>query len=128
MSTRSLPTASTSPGSPCSAVTTPATGDETSTVALSVSTSASDRFGRDLVADRDEPLDELGLGDALADVGQLHPEDAHADEELLHRAADAVGPGEVRPLERVRVRRVPAAHPDDRCFEVVEAPLLDDRR
>ena len=41
MPTISLPTASTSPGSPCSATTTPAIGDEISTVALSVSTSAS---------------------------------------------------------------------------------------
>ena len=52
-------------------VTTPATGDEISTVALSVITSASTDSARDLVADRDVPLDELGLGDALADIGKL---------------------------------------------------------
>ena len=69
------------------AATTPVTGEETSTVALSVSTSASTRVGRDLVADGDEPLDELGLGDTLADVGQLHREHAHC------RRAPRASPG-----------------------------------
>ena len=118
ISTRSLPTASTSPGSPWSAVTTPVTGDETSTVALSVSTSASTEFGCDLVADGHEPRHELGLGDALADVGELHPERRSCRQQFPHRPPDAVGPGKVGPLEGVRVRRVPSAHPHDRCFEV----------
>ena len=41
MPTNSVPTASTSPGSPMRNVTTPVTGEEISTVALSVITSAS---------------------------------------------------------------------------------------
>ena len=45
ISTRSLPTASTSPGSPWRTVTTPVVGEDTSTVALSVSTSASTESG-----------------------------------------------------------------------------------
>ncbi len=45
MSTNSLPTARTSPGPPCNAVTTPVTGHATSTVALSVSTSARTESG-----------------------------------------------------------------------------------
>ncbi len=36
-----------------------------------------DRVGRDLIADLDVPLDQFGLGDAFADVGQLDPEHAH---------------------------------------------------
>jgi hypothetical protein len=36
------------------------------------------RLGGHLVADGDEPLHELGLGDTLADIGQPHPVRAHA--------------------------------------------------
>ena len=127
MPTNSLPTASTSPGSPCEDGRPPRRpGDEISTVALSVSTSASDRVGCDLVADLDEPLDQLGLGDALTDVGQLHLEHAHCRTaaDSASPGSDAVGAGEVRPLVGVRIRRVPAAHPRDRRLEMIEAPLL----
>ena len=49
----------------------PATGDGISTVALSVITSARTWSSGTDVADLDVPFDDLGLGDAFADVGQL---------------------------------------------------------
>ena len=44
------------------------------------------------------------------------------------RLADALRPREVRPLLRVRIRRVPAGDALDRRLEVVEAVLLHQRR
>ena len=49
----------------------PATGDGISTVALSVITSTSGWSSADAVARLDVPGDDLGLGDAFADVRQL---------------------------------------------------------
>ena len=67
----SAPTGTMSPAAYASPRTVPATGLGSSTVALSVSTSASTESGVTWSPTVDEPLDELGLGDALADVGQL---------------------------------------------------------
>ena len=74
-----------------SASTVPATGDGISTVALSVITAATTWSSRDEVADLDVPFDDLGLGDALADVGHLDRAGAHAQASIDRgeRAADA---------------------------------------
>ena len=104
------------------------TGEAISTVALSVITSASTESVVTRSPTRDEPRDQLGLGDTLAHVGQLHAVGAHADINPSHRPADPVGTREVRPLVGVRVGRVPPAHPGDRSFQVVEHPLLHRRR
>ena len=55
-------------------MTTAATGEVISTVALSVITSTSGCVLVDEVADLDVPGDDLGLGDAFADIGQLEDE------------------------------------------------------
>ena len=60
-----------SPTSPASLITLPATGLSISTVALSVIMSASCWSSSTCVADLDVPGDDLRLGDAFADVGQL---------------------------------------------------------
>src|SRR2546430_156725 len=50
---------------------------------------------------------------------------------FLHRAlerfSDTRGPGKIRPLLRMRIRRVPTAHALARRCEVVEAVLLHQR-
>ena len=75
------------------------------------------------VADLDVPFDELGLGNAFADIGQLDDVLAHrqASIGLDQRAADAGRPGEVVPFLGVRIGRVPAGDARDRRFEMVEA-------
>ena len=127
----SEPTASVCPTSPPSASTLPATGDGISTRRL-----VGHHVGEHLVLDHrvarlDVPGDELDLGDAFADVGHLDDVDGHASASLHrapHRRADALRPREVRPLERVRIRRVPAGDALDRRLEVIEAVLLHQRR
>ena len=59
-----------SPTSPATSRTMPATGDSISTVALSVIKSASWPILLDAVTDLYVPGDDLGLGNALADVRQ----------------------------------------------------------
>ena len=82
------------------------------------------------VADLDVPFDELGLGDAFADIGQLDDVLAHRQASIVstQRAADAAGPGEIVPFLRMRIGRVPAGDARDRRFEMVEAVLLHQRR
>ena len=122
------PTGTMSPASAPSLAIVPATGDDSSTVALSVITSASDWSSWIVVADVDVPLDDLGLGHALADVGQLHDVAAHScRHHPLERGADAGRAGEVVPFLGVRIRRVPAGDPLDRRLERVEALLLHRR-
>ena len=83
----------------------------------------------DRVARLDVPGDELDFGDAFADVG--HPDHVHAPRQgsidALERRRDALRAREVRPLERMRIRRVPAGHALDRRLEVIEAVLLHER-
>ena len=70
----------------------------------------------------------LGFGDAFADVGHLDHVDAHAPPSPARSAApDALRAGEVVPLQRVRIGRVPAGDALDRRFEVIEAVLLHQR-
>src|SRR4051794_8534447 len=45
---------------------------------------------------------------------------------LPERKAEPHRAGEIGPFHRMRVRRVPAGHPGDRRFEVIEAALLDE--
>ena len=59
-----------SPGAPCSAAMRPDRGDGISTTALSVSTETQRLVGDDVVADADVPGDDLGLLQALAEIGQ----------------------------------------------------------
>ena len=75
------------------------------------------------------PFDELGLGDALADVGQLDDVLGHAQPSITSTSASPTrfGPGEVVPLLGVRIGRVPAGDAGHRRLEVVEAVLLDQR-
>ena len=73
-----VPTGTVSPSAACSAVTTPANGEGSSTAALTVSTSAIVSLTCDGVADGHRPLQDVALGQALAEVGKL---------ELLHRHA-----------------------------------------
>ena len=65
------PTATTSPAPACRAVTVPACGEGSSTTALAVSTSAIVWLSVTVSPTLDEPRHELGLGKALAEVGQL---------------------------------------------------------
>ncbi len=59
----------------------------------------------DPVADLDVPGDDLGLGDALADVRQPEYEAPHPSglQQLVDRLADADRPGEIGPFEAVRI-------------------------
>ena len=64
----------------------PATGEGISTVALSVITSTSAWSSATVSPTADVPLDDLGLGDAFADVGQLDDVNvAHADQASITR-------------------------------------------
>ena len=60
-----------SPSATRIAETVPAYGDGSSTIDFAVSISHDDVVDRDDVADLDLPGDDLGLGQALADVGEL---------------------------------------------------------
>ena len=125
------PTASICPTSPPSASTLPCTGDGISTVALSVITSASTWSSTTVSPGLHVPGDELDFGDAFADVGHLDDVNAHAAHASIARlnaAPTRSGPGEVGPLLRMRIGRVPAGDALDRRFEVVEAVLLHQRR
>ena len=126
----SAPTASICPTSPPSASTWPATGDGISTVALSVITSASTWSSATVSPGLHVPGHEFDLGDAFADVGHLDDVRApcHGLHHALQRRGDARRAGEVGPLLRVRIGRVPAGHALDRRLEVVEAVLLHQRR
>ena len=117
-----------SPTSPASSTTLPATGDSISTVALSVIMSAICWSSAIVVADLDVPGDDLGLGNAFADVGQLEFVASHQSAITFSRARlHALRAGEIGPFVGVRVGRVPAGHALDRRFEMIEAALLDER-
>src|SRR5690606_34703097 len=125
----SEPTASICPTSPASLATVPATGDGISTLALSVITNASDWSSATVSPTPTNhstsstsaiPSPMSGTLIACRPISGLH--------RAPHRRAHPPRPREVRPLLRMRIRRVPAGHPLDRRLEVVEAVLLHQRR
>ncbi len=83
----------------------------------------------DLVARLHAPADDLRLDRALAQVRQLEDVPAHpASITLLQRRGDARRPREILPLERMRIRRIPAGDALDRRLQMPEALLLHGRR
>ena len=119
-----------SPISAPSHKTSPSTGDGNLHRRLVGHDGGEDRVLAHEVADLDVPLDELGLGDAFADVGQLD-DDARPSSGLhvsTQRPTDAGRTGEIVPFLRVRIGRVPAGDARDRRFEMVEAVFLHQRR
>ena len=123
------PIATWSPTSPASSTTLPATGRFHLDRRL-VGHHVGERLVLvDLVADLDVPGDDLGLGDAFADVGQLEFVASHRSASITFSSAalDALRAGEIGPFVGVRVGRVPAGHALDRRLEVIEAALLDQR-
>src|SRR4051794_587380 len=125
----SAPTARTWPDSAPSAVTTPSAGEGISTVALSVITAATSWSSRTTsptftchsttsASATPSPISgSLMLQEAIS---RLH--------DGFQRSPDAGGAGEVLPLLRVWVGRIPAGNPEDGRFEMVEARLLDESR
>ena len=81
------------------------------------------------IADLDVPFDEFGLGDALADIGELDGEGAHHQPSITRFSAPPMRAWtrKIVPLLGVRIGRVPAAHPQNRGFEVIEAGIGDNR-
>jgi hypothetical protein len=97
---------------------------------LSVITSTRGLVFVDPVADLDMPGDDLGLGGAFADIGQLEdvaPMLSPPSPGASRRRRAAV-PGKYCHSKRVRIGRVPPGHAHDRRFEMIEAVLLHQRR
>src|SRR5512141_585429 len=124
----SAPTAITSPMLPPREMTLPFTGEGISTVALSVITSAtawssstvSPGFTCQPTSSTSAiPSPMSGILITWMPMSGLH--------RSLERLADPLGAGEVGPLLRVRVRRVPSGDAFDRGFQVIEAVLLHQR-
>ncbi len=126
----SLPTAITSPSLPPSASTVPATGEGISTVALSVITSA--RLWSSVTASPGCTCHATSSTSAMPSPmsGILITCTPIVMRSIarLNAAATRAGPGEIVPLLRMRIGRVPAGHALDRRFEVIEAVLLHQRR
>src|SRR4051812_28665502 len=119
------PTASTSPMSPPSDVTMPATGEGSSTVALSVITSTITWSSamvspaatcHSTISASAIPSPTSGSLTTYSLTSRRH----HA----LQRRADACRAGEVVPLLGMGIRSVPPGDPLDRRLELVEAQLL----
>ena len=128
ISTSTQPIAIRSPTSPASLVTVPATGRFHFDRGLVGHHVGELLVFLDAVADLDVPGDDLGLGNAFADVGQLELIGRHYDlHHFLERVLEPDRAGEIDPFIGVRIGRVPAGDALDRGFEVVEAALLDQR-
>src|SRR3954447_26270197 len=119
------PTARTSPMSPPSDVTTPATGDGSSTVALSVITSTITWSSamvspaatcHSTISASAMPSPTSGSLTTYSLMSRRH--------HTFQCRADPGGPGEVVPLLGVWVGSVPSGHTLDRRLELVEAQLL----
>ena len=127
--TRSDPTGTLSPISAPSQMISPSTGEGISTVALSVITAARVVSART----RSPTLTCHSTSSASAmpspTSGSLITCSATSRRHgLEQRTADAARIGEVIPLLRMRIRRVPAGDTHDGRLEMVEAGLLHQRR
>src|SRR5437773_1300851 len=122
------PTAITLPISPPSDCTVPTTGDGISTVALSVITSASTWSSATVSpgftchatsSTSAMPSPMSGMRITCTPISCLH--------RALERSGDARRAGEIGPLLRMRIGRVPTRDAFDRRLEVIEAMLLHQR-
>ena len=121
-----LPAWSTWPISPPSDSTTPANGVGQLHDRLGRLELDDGLVDRDLVAGRHEPRDDLGLGEALAEVGQDEVAAHRVPLPGVERGEHAVGGRQVVLLElRRRVRDVEAGDAQHRRGEVVEVALGD---
>src|SRR5690242_5916001 len=125
----SVPTRILSPGAPVIARTRPARGEGISTVTLSVMTSTSGSSSATVAPTATCQPTTSASATPSPTSGSLNTKRPMS---VLHRLAeslrDAPRTGEVVPLQRMRVGRVPAGDPDDGRLEAVEAVLLDERR
>src|SRR5690606_9026408 len=118
------------PGSPCRAVTTPATGLVSSTVALSVMTSAtiwsSATVSPTLTC---QPTSSASAvpSPTSGSLKTKRPILATSHHDGFQRVRDPLRSGEIFPFKGVRIGRVPAGHARHRRLQVIEAALLHQR-